>query len=151
MNEVTKKRFAVISSVILLMWYSLSMLGLKIGGQYLVEGALKNEWMFLLIPTITLLIFAFSKRVGKYIHLAWLSLWLVTQFLSHEWYTIFGSGFLGEATRKIEYFENCVKLISIEGRYVPDLYHIILHILIVVAIIVVSMVPGSVLQARAEI
>ena len=71
-------------------------------------------------------------------------------FMSHEWYTIFGNGFMGETMREIEYFVNCVKLINIEGRYVPDLYHIILYILIIVAIIAVVLVTGSGLKGEGK-
>ena len=65
-------------------------------------------------------------------------MWFVTQFLSHEWYTIFGNGFMGNIDNKIAYFKDCISLISIEGKYVPDMYHIILHILIIIAIIVTT-------------
>lgn len=132
---MNKKKYAIIVNVILLLWYFLSMFGLKIGNKYLVEGAFKDEWIFMLLPTVTFLLFVFLGRVGKYIHLVWLAMWFVTQFLSHEWYTIFGSGFMGDSESKIYYFQNCIQLINCPGRYVPDLYHCILHILIIAAII----------------
>lgn len=73
--------------------------------------------------------------MGKYFHLIWLSMWLVVQFLSHEWYTIFGTGFMGDVDVKINYFNDCIKIVSVQGRYVPDAYHTILHILLVVALV----------------
>lgn len=36
----------------------------------------------------------------------------------------------------IAYFANCIQLISVDGGYVPDVYHIVLHILILAAFIV---------------
>ena len=60
----------------------------------------------------------------------------VTQFLSHEWYTLFGRGFMGEMDKKIAYFSECIQLINVDGRYVPDVYHIVLHILIIIAFVV---------------
>ncbi|MCR4925945.1 MAG: hypothetical protein K5917_06625 [Clostridiales bacterium] len=117
------------------------MFGLKLGSKYLVECAFKEEWIFMLIPLITLALFIFLDNIGKYVNLVWLVMWFVTQFLSHEWYTIFKSGFMGDMENKISYFQNCIQLFKIEGRYCPDLYHIILHILIVTAIICVALVP----------
>ena len=68
--------------------------------------------------------------------LIWLAGWFVTQFLSHEWYTLFGRGFMGKMDKKIAYFSECIQLINVDGRYVPDVYHIVLHILIIIAFVV---------------
>ncbi len=138
-----KKRYAIIINVLLLIWYFLSMVGLKIGSKYLVQSAFKDEWMFMLIPILTLLLFVFWENAGKYIHLMWLIMWFVTQFLSHEWYTIFGSGFMGDTDSKINYFQECIQLICFQGRYVPDLYHIILHLLIILSIISIVITPSK--------
>lgn len=96
---------------------------------------ISEEWIFLLIPTITFVLCLTVGKIGRNIHLAWLGMWFITQFLSHEWYTIFGSGFMGDMDKKIAYFSDCIKLIDVRGRYVPDLYHIVLHILIIVAFV----------------
>lgn len=109
------------------------------GNKYLVEGAIKDEWVFMIIPTITLLLYAFTKNIGKYIHLAWISMWFITQFFSHEWYTMFGSGFMGDVDGKISYFKDCIQVVNIQGRYVPDLYHLILHLMLIVSIVSVIM------------
>ena len=90
-----KKKYAMIANIILLIWYFLAMTGVKIGSKYLVEGAFRDEWIFMAIPLVTFLLFVFAGKIGKYIHLIWLSMWFITQFLSHEWYTIFGNGFMG--------------------------------------------------------
>ena len=136
-----KKRVAIIVNCLLLVWYFLSMFGMKIGSKYLVEGAFKEDWIFMIVPTITLIVFVFLRNIGKCVNLAWLIMWFVTQFLSHEWYTIFESGFMGDMEGKITYFQDCIQLVKIQGRYVPDLYHIILHVLIVLTIICVASVP----------
>ncbi len=141
MIAMKKKRFAIIANIILLVWYLLAMFGVKIGDKYLVEGSFKEEWMFMLIPVITFLLYIFTKNIGKYIHLVWLCMWFITQFLSHEWYTIFGSGFMGTPEGKIQYFQNCIQVVNIQGVYVPDFYHIILHVLILLAF--VSIILGS--------
>jgi hypothetical protein len=135
MKNNERKRLAVILNVLLLLWYALSMFGVRIGDAYLVEGAFRDEWIFLLIPTLTFILYLSLGKTGKVIHLAWLSMWFITQFLSHEWYSIFGKGFMGDVEGKIDYFRNCIKLIDLPGRYVPDLYHIVLHLLIVAAFV----------------
>ena len=38
--------------------------------------------------------------------------------------------------KKIAYFSECIHLINVAGRYVPDVYHIVLHILIIIAFVV---------------
>lgn len=81
----------------------------------------------MVVPTITFIVFIFLENIGKCVNLAWLIMWFATQFLSHEWYTIFRSGFMGDMNGKITYFQDCIQLVKIQGRYVPDLYHIILH------------------------
>lgn len=83
----------------------------------------------LIIVNIILLLWYFLSMI-------WLAGWFVTQFLSHEWYTLFGRGFMGEMEKKIAYFSECIQLINVDGRYVPDVYHIILHILIIIAFVV---------------
>lgn len=140
---MNKKRFAIIANVVLLVWYFLSMVGLKIGRKYLVEGAFEDEWLFMVVPVITFLLYIFLGKTGKYIHLVWLLLWFITQFLSHEWYTIFGSGFMGNTKDKNLYFKDCIQMANVPGRYVPDLYHIILHVFIIIAFISIAITPNK--------
>ena len=92
----------------------------------------------MLIPIATFLLMLFTKKIGKILHLIWLGRWFVTQFLRNECYKIFGNWLMGNIDNKIGYFKDCISLISIEGKYVPDMYHIILHILIIIAIIVTA-------------
>ena len=138
-----KKKAVIICNIVLFVWYFLSMTGLKLGGKYLVESAFKDEWIFLLIPTITFILFLITKKTGRIIHLVWLGMWFVTQILTHEWYSIFGNGFMGDIEGKIAYFKDCIKIIDIKGRYIPDVYHIVLHILIVIAFVVTITYSGE--------
>lgn len=64
-------------------------------------------------------------------------MWFITQFICHEWYTIFDGGFsvMGNLQDKIKYFSGTMQWIKIEGKYVPDIYHTLLHILILTALI----------------
>lgn len=134
-----KKKYCIISNITLLLWYFLAMTGVYFGDKYLVTSSYKDEWFFMIAPLIIFIIFIIKENLGKYILLSWLSMWFITQFLSHEWYTIFGNGFMGTKEGKIEYFNNAIKVINSETMYIPDVYHIILHILIIVTFITTAM------------
>ncbi len=129
-----KKKYSIISNVVLLLWYFLAMTGVYFKDSYLVKRSYEDDWIFMMIPVIIFILFIFKEKLGKFILLSWLSLWFIIQFLSHEWYTIFGSGFMGTKEGKIEYFKDAIKFINSETVYIPDVYHIILHLLIIVAI-----------------
>lgn len=129
------EKYAIISNAVLLIWYALAMIGVEISGKYLVTQSYKDEWLFMAIPIVTFVLFLFAKKAGKIIHIIWLSMWFITQFMSHEWYTIFQKGFMGKKDAKIEYFKDCIQLFNSDGTYIPDLYHIVLHILIIIALI----------------
>jgi len=129
-----KKKYCIISNIVLLLWYFLAMIGVDFGNKYLVTSSYKEEWFFIVIPLVILIVFIFKEKVGKYLLLIWNSMWLITQFLSHEWYTVFRSGFMGSAEGKIEYFKDAIKIFTSETVYIPDVYHIILHVLIIIAL-----------------
>ncbi len=114
----------------LLAWFFLDMIGVYFGDTYLVTRSWKEDGIFFVIFVVALMIFIFKENIGKYMLAAWLTLWLITQFLSHELYTVIGGG-----ENKIRYFEGSIKLIKSDTLYIPDLYHIILHILIVIALL----------------
>lgn len=56
-------------------------------------------------------------------------------FLWYEWYTILGSGLMGSKEKKLESFRAVLKFIDSETVYIPDVYHITLHILIIVVLV----------------
>lgn len=129
-----KKKVCINANIILLLWFFLNMTGLYFGDKYLVTTSFREEWPFMIIPLAALIVFIVKDNIGKPLLAGWLSMWFITQFLSHEWYTIFGSGFLGDIEGKICYFEDSIKLIQSDTAYIPDLYHIVLHILILIAL-----------------
>lgn len=137
-QQTSWKKYCIISNLVLLLWYFLSMTGVYFGDKYLVTSSYKEEWIFMVIPLIAFIIFIFKEKIGKYILLAWLSMWFIVQFLSHEWYTIFGSGFMGSTESKIEYFKDAIKFINSETVYIPDVYHVILHIFIIITLIITT-------------
>lgn len=132
---IMRKKYCLIANILLLFWFFLDMTGVYFGDKYLVAASFKDDWIFMLIYLAVLIIFILKEKIGKYTLIGWLSVWFISQFLSHEWYTIFGKGFMGTIENKIKYFENSLKLIESSTIYYPDAYHIILHILILVSLV----------------
>ena len=129
LNQYTliNKLYVLIPSVILLLWFFLDMVGFNINGKPLVEEAFKDDFIFFAIYVIAIVSFVLIDKIGRWVLSGWLFMWFVTQFFSHWYLTITGTGL-----KKIDYFKNTIKLFENETRYIADLYHIILHILILV-------------------
>lgn len=109
----------------------------RVGKHLLVEGmGMKSaEFIVLCLYSIGLVSYHFFQTAGKWILLSILALWFIVQFLCHWYYTIFGAN-----EKKIkgynECFRNTIRIFPMsEKRLVPDLYHIILHILILANIV----------------
>lgn len=124
------KKCVVILNTILLVWFLFDMTGLSFGNSVLVSTAYKDDWIFLILFLIAFTLFIFKDKIGRYVLAGWLILWFATQFYFHWLFTIWGPW---EA--KIQYFSNTIKLINSSTRYIPDLYHIVLHIFILAAMI----------------
>lgn len=136
MRQVNKtKKACIIFQISLLMWFFLDMTGAFLGDKCLVTQSYKEDGAFFLIYFFTVILFVTKVQIGKWFVIVWTSLWLIIQFLSHEWYTIFNSGIMGSIEGKIEYFSGTLQWIRIEGKYIPDIYHTILHILILLTLI----------------
>ena len=108
-----------------------------VGKQLLVEGmGIKSaEFIMLCLYSIGLVSYYLLPPAGKWILLTVLVLWFVVQFFCHWYYTIFGA-----SEKKLTGYNDCfrdtIRLFPMsEKRLVPDLYHIILHILILANII----------------
>ena len=127
------KKVVIIFCSILLAWFLLDMTGLYFGNTYLVSRSFKDDWIFMAIYVAVFVFFIIKDKIGKYFLGGWLLMWLLTQFYFHWLNTITGKGL-----DKIEYFKGSIKLIDSQTRYIPDLYHIILHILILSALIFVA-------------
>lgn len=127
------KKVVIIFCSILLAWFLLDMTGLYFGNTYLVSRSFKDDWIFMAIYVAVFVIFIIKDKMGKYFLGGWLLMWLLTQFYFHWLNTITGKGL-----DKIEYFKDSIKLIDSQTRYIPDLYHINLPILILLALIFVT-------------
>ena len=125
-----KKIYCIISQVVLLIWFFLDMTGLYFGDKCLVTTSYKDDGILFLIYLAAIILFLAKEEIGKWLVIVWLSMWFVIQFMCHEWYTIFNSGFMGSLEGKIKYFSETIHWIDVEGKYIPDVYHTILHILI---------------------
>ena len=126
-------------SCILWLWFLGCTFSWRFGKIRLVDGmGFKSvEFGFLLLYTGGIVAYLFWESVGTWFLLAELSLWLVVQFFSHEFYTIFGAD-----PQKLKSYNKCfegtVKMFPIsETRLIPDLYHIVLHLLIAADLVLV--------------
>lgn len=124
------KKICVILNFLLLTWFSLDMIGMEINGQILVTRSYREDGVFFFIFLAMFLWFIFKEKIGKYLLTGWLFMWLITQFIFHWYYTVFGP-----SEDKMNYFADTIKLIHSNNIYIPDLYHIILHLLILIALI----------------
>ena len=131
-----KKMYCIIAQIILLLWFFLDMIGLNIGDKCLVTRSYKEDGIFFLVYLVAVILFIANEKIGKGFVIGCMTMWFAIQFLCHEWYTIFNGGFMGTLEGKIEYFSGTTQWLQIEGRYIPDVYHTILHILILCALTV---------------
>ena len=134
-----KKRYCIITQALLLLWFFLDMTGVYFSNSYLVTRSYKDDGLFFLIYLVVMILFIFKEKIGKWAVGVWTSLWFIIQFLCHEWYTIFSKGVMGSLEDKIKYFSGAIKWIEIDGRYIPDVYHTILHILILAVVITTAL------------
>ena len=109
----------------------------RIGKCLLVEGVgiRSAEFAMLCLYTAGLAAFYLFPPAGRWILAGILALWLAVQFRCHWYYTIFGA-----SESKLKGYNDCfrgaVRLFPMsDKRLVPDLYHILLHVLILVNII----------------
>lgn len=125
-----RKKICVFTNLSLLLWFFLDMTGMSINNHILVTRSYKEDGIFFLIFLLLFILFILKDNIGKYFLAIWLFLWFTTQFLSHWYFTIFGP-----SIGKMNYFANTIKLIPSSNIYIPDLYHIVLHILILISLV----------------
>lgn len=125
-NRNMKKKTFLICQILLLIWFFLDMTGVYFKDSYLVTRSYIDDGLFFLIYLSTVVLFLIKDKIGKWAVLAWSVIWFIAQFMSHELVTITGNGY----ENKTHYFEGAVKWLEIDGVYVPDVYHTVLHILI---------------------
>ena len=122
----------VLVQIVLWIWFFGCIRTYRIGKYLLVEGmGIKSaEFVMLCLYSIGLISFHLFQPAGKWILFAILVFWLVVQFFCHWYYTIFGTN-ESKLQGYNDCFRNTIHIFPIsEKRIVPDLYHMILHILI---------------------
>ena len=109
----------------------------RIGKHLLVEGmGVKSaEFAVLCLYSLGLVAFHCFPPAGKWFLFGILLLWFAVQFMCHWYFTIFGAG-----KAKLKGYNECFKgtvriFPESETRLVPDLYHIVLHLLILANLI----------------
>ena len=120
---------------LLWIWFLGCVTSWRFGKTLLVEGmGVKSaEFAMLCLYSAGIGFFYLLPSVGKWILFGILVLWFAVQFFCHWYYTIFGA-----SEKKLkgynESFRGTVRLIPMsETRLIPDLYHIVLHALILLA------------------
>ena len=133
-------RIAVIAvSCLLLLWFLGAVTTWRFGKILLVEGVgVKSaEFFMLCLYSAALAAFIRWEPAGRWVLLGVLALWLVVQFFCHEYFTLFGAS-EEKLTGYNQCFEGTVKFFpASRTRLIPDLYHIVLHLLLAVDLILV--------------
>ncbi|MDF2535470.1 MAG: hypothetical protein K0R18_1629 [Bacillales bacterium] len=126
-----KKTTNILVSV-LFFWFTLDILGVKIGNFYLVESAIKDEpidiiWWIIFI--ICFVIFIMKDKIGKYILLSFVSIWCFIQYSMY-----FNSA--KRIERYNSFFKETHHIISPSNEFlIKDTYHIFLDLFLFVVLI----------------
>ncbi len=104
-------------------------------------GIKSAEFVVLCLFTTGVVLYHAVYPVGKWFLLFVLSCWIIVQFFCHWYFTIFGV-----SEKKLKGYNECfsdtVRFIpASDTKLIPDLYHTILHILILINIPLVSLPP----------
>ena len=128
---------AILLQAILWIWFLGCVTTYRFGKVLLVEGeGVKSaEFAVLCLYTAGVIAFHCFPPAGRWVLLGILVLWFTVQFFCHWYFTIFGA-----SERKLQGYNECfrdaVRLFPMsETRLVPDLYHIVLHLLILLNIV----------------
>ena len=129
---------AIALQAALWVWFLGCTVSYRVGKKYLVEGMgiRSAEFAMLCVYTAALIACHCVYPAGKWILLGVLVLWFIVEFFCHWAFTIFGAG----ETKLKGYndcFRNTIRVFPMsETRLIPDLYHIVQHLLILANIIV---------------
>ena len=128
----------IILQAALWIWFLGCVITWRIGKWLLVEGMGRKsaEFAVLCLYSAGLVVYYTLQPAGKWILAGILILWFVVEFFCHWFFTIFGA-----SEKKLQGYNDCfrdtVHLVPLnEKRIIPDLYHMIQHLLILLNIIV---------------
>ena len=136
-KEVPAVAITIICQVVLWIWFLGCTITYRIGKKILVGGVgIKSaEFFMLCLYTLGVIAFHCLQPAGKWILFGILLLWFIVQFMCHWYFTIFGA-----SEKKLQGYNECfrdsIRIIpASDTRLIPDLYHTVLHILILINII----------------
>ena len=133
---------SLVFQIILWIWFLGCVVTWKVGGRLLVEGmgVRSAEFIMLCVYTAGMAACVFLRPAGKWILLGILVLWFTVQFLCHWCYTVFGAN--PEKIRAYnECFRDTLRIFPMsEIRLIPDLYHVVLHLMILINIVFVILI-----------
>lgn len=128
---------AYMFEIVLLIWFFGCIVTYRLGNVLLVEGmGIKSaEFGMLVVYTASILLRVVLPQVGNWFVLAVLVVWLVVQYFCHWHFTIFGA-----TPEKIQGYNQCFEgslciVPRRADRLIPDFYHIVLHVLIVLNLV----------------
>ena len=128
---------AYIFEVVLLIWFFGCIVTYRLGNVLLVEGmGIKSaEFGMLVVYAASILLRVALPQVGNWFVLAVLVVWLVVQYFCHWHFTI-----VGATPEKMRGYNQCFEgslciVPRRADRLIPDFYHIVLHVLIVLNLV----------------
>lgn len=114
------------------LWFLGCVTTYRVGRYLLVEGVgvRSAEFAMLCLYSAGIILYYALPGVGRWVLLGVLLLWLGVQFFCHWVFTLFGAS-KAKLRGYNECFRGTVRLFPMsDTRLVPDLYHIVLHLLI---------------------
>ena len=127
----------ILFQCMLWLWFLGCVTTWRFGKYLLVEGMgiRSAEFAVLCLYSFGLVAYQWFQPAGKWILFGILLLWFIVQFMCHWYFTIFGAS---ETKLKgyNECFRDAVRIFPMSDiRLIPDLYHIVLHLLILLNLI----------------
>ncbi len=111
----------------------------SINGKVFVDGMgfRSFEFYWWIVLATVLIVFVIFKNIGKWVLLIYYLLWVIALFMNHWKFYFFGA-----TEKKIKGYNTCfnntIKVLQTsEKRVVPDLYHIILSVLVASDLLIV--------------
>lgn len=130
---------SLVAQMALLIWFFGCIISYRTSKWILVEGVgIKSaEFGMLCFYIAGVLSYQIINSFGKWFLLVVLLVWIIVQFFCHWYFTIFGA-----SEKKLKGYNKCfrdsIRLIpASDTRLIPDLYHMILHILIIINIVII--------------
>lgn len=134
------KRTCIIANCCLLFWFTFCLTGLSFDKYIFVEsawGEIDRTMYFIYLALF--IFFLIKEKYSKHLLTLFCLLWLTTQFMFHEYFTLFGAS----PEKLTQYQNNFFHTVQIfphdKSIIIPDFYHIVLHLIILIVLICMGM------------